>query len=39
MDKKYIAIVEDDREQAEVLVKHIEKFGREKGINFVVSCY
>lgn len=39
MDKKYIAVVEDDREQSEVLVRHIEKFGREKGINFVVSRF
>lgn len=39
MDKKYIAIVEDDRESAEILAKHIEKFGEEKGVNFAVSCY
>ena len=34
-----IAIVEDDKAQTEILKNNLERFGKNKNINFSVSCY
>lgn len=39
MKERYIAIVEDDRSQAELLTEYIERFGRENGIHFITQRF